>query len=509
VSTALASSLNAPPVARAGGEVLYEVECTLDPSIEAEFDAWLPGHIEAVLKSEGFSGAEIAAIPALSSGPVVRRTSYRVRSQADLERYLENDAPRLRGDALARFGDKARFERRVFASRGSFQSLPAAHCLNCSAPLIGTFCAACGQNSRRSARSVGTLLHDAWHVFTHLDSTLWRTLRLLLFRPGLLTKEYFAEKRASYIPPFRLYLVISLLFFFVTALTSEGPVRVSTGQERTAGTGGAEAAQEPGGGPVVISVGTDGTTTPAEAGVAIASVATDVATDISQQIAAEFAAVAEAQKREASQTTGATPDAPPQPADAPTAAAPATVTAAKDAPSPAADEAIAPVEVGCEGIQSGLGDEVTRALRESCLRAVKDGGAAIKREFFSNMPKTMFIFLPVMAAFLLLLYWRPRRYYVEHLVFFLHTHSAMFLLLLLLAGLSAIGERWVAVKQFVTFLELAFIAYLFWYLLRAMHAYYGQSWKLTIAKFSLTGFVYSIFFAITLVATVVVSALTA
>jgi hypothetical protein len=38
-------------------------------------------------------------------------------------------------------------------------------------------------------------------------------VRALLFRPGLLTAEYLADRRARYLPPFRLYLVVSVLFF--------------------------------------------------------------------------------------------------------------------------------------------------------------------------------------------------------------------------------------------------------------------------------------------------------
>jgi hypothetical protein len=86
-------------------------------------------------------------------------------------------------------------------------------CGNCLALLSGAFCAACGQEARHSARSMRTLLHEVFEGLTNLDGRAWRTVRALLFRPGLLTAEYLADRRVRYLPPFRLYLVVSVLFF--------------------------------------------------------------------------------------------------------------------------------------------------------------------------------------------------------------------------------------------------------------------------------------------------------
>jgi hypothetical protein len=89
----------------------------------------------------------------------------------------------------------------------------AAHCGNCGASLHGPWCAQCGQHAHESARSFGALLHDGWHTLTHLDGRVWSTFWTLLLRPGFLTAEYFAERRQRYLPPVRLYLVMSVLFF--------------------------------------------------------------------------------------------------------------------------------------------------------------------------------------------------------------------------------------------------------------------------------------------------------
>ena len=93
------------------------------------------------------------------------------------------------------------------------------HCGNCAAPLTGPWCSQCGQHAHDSARHVGALLHDAWHSLTHLDGRFGQSLRLLFRRPGALTTEYFANRRARQVPPFRLYLVCSLVFFALASLS--------------------------------------------------------------------------------------------------------------------------------------------------------------------------------------------------------------------------------------------------------------------------------------------------
>lgn len=86
-------------------------------------------------------------------------------------------------------------------------------CENCHVPLRGPFCANCGQEA-------DSKLKYFWVVIMHLlddifsfDSRASRTLFPLLTRPAFLTNEYFAGRRVHYVPPLRLYLFISIIFF--------------------------------------------------------------------------------------------------------------------------------------------------------------------------------------------------------------------------------------------------------------------------------------------------------
>src|SRR5690348_17620300 len=91
-------------------------------------------------------------------------------------------------------------------------------CANCGQPLAGEYCAACGQRHEPHVHTVGHFVGEAFESISHADSRLWRTLLYLLTKPGYLTREFFAGRRVRYLPPFRLYLVISVLFFVVIGL---------------------------------------------------------------------------------------------------------------------------------------------------------------------------------------------------------------------------------------------------------------------------------------------------
>jgi len=87
-------------------------------------------------------------------------------------------------------------------------------CLNCSTPVDGRFCRECGQPAHLH-RTLGHVLEEFLHGLLHVDTKAWRTLPMLLFRPGRLTREYVHGKRARYIAPFALFLFTIFLMFFV------------------------------------------------------------------------------------------------------------------------------------------------------------------------------------------------------------------------------------------------------------------------------------------------------
>lgn len=299
---------------------------------------------------------------------------------------------------------------------------PRVECGNCGAPLTGPYCSACGQHAHASARSIAALFHDAWHLVTHVDGRLWQSLHLLLLQPGRLTQEYFAERRMRYLPPVRLYLVLSVLFFAFGLATPE-KTRVP---------------------PNVAA-------TPSKA-------ATEVA-------AADKPPVARGKSR-------------------------STILDIDD----------------CNDIKAPFA-WLQNSMRQSCVRNKQDNGVSLEHTFVATIPKMMFLFVPMMALVMLLLYWRPRRYYVEHLVFFLHIHAAVFLLLLIqaLLGWIAAWAAWSIGGWVAAIIGL----YSAWYVYRAMRVYYQQGRLLTFTKLCAVGFTYLIGIALTLAATALLSMLIA
>jgi len=91
------------------------------------------------------------------------------------------------------------------------------NCLNCAAPLDGPYCRQCGQKAHVH-RSVGAIAHDLVHGILHLDGKFWRTLPLLAWRPGELTRRYVHGERAKFVSPMAMFLFSVFLMFAVLSI---------------------------------------------------------------------------------------------------------------------------------------------------------------------------------------------------------------------------------------------------------------------------------------------------
>ncbi len=87
-------------------------------------------------------------------------------------------------------------------------------CLNCGTALVGSHCHACGQRGHQH-RTLGAFFHDLLHGVLHFEGKIWRTVPLLAWNPGRLTREYIDGRRASYVSPIALFLFVIFLFFAI------------------------------------------------------------------------------------------------------------------------------------------------------------------------------------------------------------------------------------------------------------------------------------------------------
>jgi hypothetical protein len=280
------------------------------------------------------------------------------------------------------------------------------HCANCEAPVAGKYCATCGQRVIPGLPTVSHLVEEAAEMLSHADSRLWRTLIPLVTRPGYLTLQYIQGHRAKFLPPLRLYLVISVIFFLVMGLNSGAKI-------------------------ALVNV---------------------------------------------------------QRVDEPKITVLIPVRPVQSAPSAQSEQATPPGHETCNDINLDMPGKawLEPRARKACARALEDGGAQLGNQLLHNLGRAMFVFLPVIAALMSLLYLRPRRLYVEHLLLLVHNHAATFLLLSI-AHLLSISLPWDGLASAVSALAGGYLLY---YNFRSLRVVYGQGRAITLAKFAVLAIVY-------------------
>lgn len=451
------------------GPVIYEVTLRPEAGIAAEFDSWLRKHARDMLELPGFLEASISTRTEDGADPntAERIVQYRLVNRDALDAYLAEHAARMRAEGLAAFGERFTASRRILEGSEQLRAQPHAEsiCSNCESELHGQYCAACGQRSRQRMITVWELVREASDVLTSLDSRLWRTLGLLLFRPGRLTRNYLEGRRARYVAPLRLFIAASVIFFFTAAITAE------------------------------FSADSSGVTINLEQG----------------------------------DEEEATPESTPPGAPVPDASEPAARQAViSDAGTTLDDAADADSGESGEGEGEGEGFDcdsqdlelnfsgpawleaflTEERLRATCHKVVDDRGATLSRALLENIPVMMFIFLPFMAGIMKLLYPLSGRYYVEHLLFLVHYHSFFYLLATLALVVGWLGGRWFIPEWPGAVMTTVAMIYPPIYLYKAMREVYRQGRGTTVAKYFLLFIAYFVFLLITFLGTLTVTALT-
>ena len=254
---------------------------------------------------------------------------------------------------------------------------PAA-CLNCGATLTGLYCSRCGQKVVDRDLSLGTFVRETTEQLVDWDGKVPATLRTLFLRPGVLTVDFLAGRRARWLSPLRVYLICSVALFAGRAIIDElglRPLREMAG----------------------FSL-----------------------------------------KRENGVNQPLTPEERKRVAD------------------------------GLPGQLFGV---------ERLERAAADP-RAFNRAFENTIPRAMFVLLPVFALMTSVVWRRATLRYPAHLYLALHVHSAAFGALLLLS----IGLGFAPSTVVAALVEVAFLGYVGWYSLTALHRVFGDSWPRTIVK---------------------------
>lgn len=91
-------------------------------------------------------------------------------------------------------------------------------CYNCKAPLTGPYCHICGQRDDDLRRPIWTFFRELFDAIFDTDSKIIKTILLLIFQPGGLSRAFMEGRRARFLPPFRLYVVLLFVFFSTLSL---------------------------------------------------------------------------------------------------------------------------------------------------------------------------------------------------------------------------------------------------------------------------------------------------
>ncbi|PWW17127.1 DUF3667 domain-containing protein [Chryseobacterium sp. AG844] len=109
-------------------------------------------------------------------------------------------------------------------------------CLNCGHQVEERYCPHCGQENTERRQPFYFLFTHFIEDFTHYDGQFWGTVKNLLFKPGKLTNTYLEGKRQKFVPPVKLYIFVSFITFFVFALFPM--VNIGSSKERNTGENG-------------------------------------------------------------------------------------------------------------------------------------------------------------------------------------------------------------------------------------------------------------------------------
>jgi len=196
---------------------IYEVTLFVERDVVATCDQWLDELARDAARLPGVASCHVFAIAEDAAGRAGRICQYTLVSDEALDDFLDSAASGVEAAVGNQFGAKAEMHSRVLREdllHGvALSETP--NCLNCGTHLRGQYCGNCGQRSRSRLISLWELISDAFGDLLEIDSRLWQTVTPLLLRPGRLTHDYLQGRRARYMPPFRMYLVLSVIFFVV------------------------------------------------------------------------------------------------------------------------------------------------------------------------------------------------------------------------------------------------------------------------------------------------------
>jgi hypothetical protein len=321
-------------------------------------------------------------------------------------------------------------------------------CPNCRAPMIGAYCAVCGQERDTHRRSVWHLIGDLVEDIVSFDSRILRTGMALMAEPGELAMAFREGRPHGYVPALRLYFFVSLIFFVILSASGLAIMQfqvVATPEKIVHNDKGY----------FVVNPNPN----PAEGEPRLIPIpkahAEEPGTKFNFSAKTHFFSPVGIYRSDLSPEARA--------------------------------KLIQYSKQGEPGSKSAKGNWIEMRVFDTINRLAADP-AALNEPLTNWLPRVLFLLVPLFALLLWLFYLRQRKdyYYVDHLIFSLSLHSFLFIVLIVAVGVSQILDAdWAA---------LGALAAMGLYLLIAMKRFYSQGWFWTGVKFFSVSCIYMFFF---------------
>ncbi len=441
---------------------IYETTFFVDADRTTEFDEWLDRHARDARLAPEVDECRVYAVADDADGRHGRTCQYALTDDDVATAFVDGFGTDVEAEAEAKFD--VLFSSRLLREDHAIDVAPGENpdCLNCGTRLRGQYCGNCGQRARSRLISLWELITDAFGDLFELDSRLWKTLVPLLRKPGKLTHDYLSGKRARFMPPFRMYLVLSLLFFLVAFFDPVADLDIAApGEASSADEAEAEQRRQE----IFEEL--------EAAGIGIDS------DEIPEEVAEELEALGD----ETGSLTLSIGDR-------------------------EIDEDCEVTDADVEEIPEFLRGFLTKQRLKHICERLSSEPRQLFENLLDNVPAALIVLLPIMALVLKMLYPLSRHYYVEHLLFFIHFHAFFFMLLTLQILFSRLGSLVFIPDAIVVLAIVAVSFYVPIYLFIAMRRVYRQGFWLTLMKYIVLVAAYLGGFSLTMLGALLVAALT-
>lgn len=327
-------------------------------------------------------------------------------------------------------------------------------CSNCETQFSGHFCPNCGQALKDYDKPFSFVFYNFAGDFFAFDTRFFRTIVALLFKPGFLSKEYIQGRRVKYAPPFRIFIFVSfVLFLMLQTYTNRGLTTVLDSDLSN------------------TKFGLDSTSLGAVDSLLNLAQADMDSTEVAvvDSVLTNYGVVIDTTNGEVNLDFIANL---------------AAFRDTRDLRNGLSKYAVI--------LEKKLENEQEPKERASIIKQIRvcRSPEQVMAQILKYISWAFFILLPLFAIVLKLVFIRRKQNYMRHLIFSIHIHSFIFVVLILVVGIHMVTSKNIELLTSLLILTIPV------YVVIAMKKFYEQSIGKTIAKFIVVSFSYNIIFLI-------------